>query len=212
MNTTEKSGEAPVLKTVFTLFFAVLVGLLVSMAPKAHATPLYDANIKRTQDENKLAQLGNAYSTICYTKEAKTDKDIQEECALRKADLYAAAKQLEEDKAAIARLEKDANAAAKPAALQIGSTLTLNSPILGCTDLIDVADAKLEEQTGVRMHRLHRPADSPAPDCKYLRPGVQFTIDKVDDQLMGMSPAFLKLCVRETASSEACRWTIGRAN
>jgi hypothetical protein len=89
---------------------------------------------------------------------------------------------------------------------------------LGCTDLIDAVDAKWTKQTGVRMHRTERPVGSSAPDCEYLLPGVEFKIVKVDDTLMGMSPAFRKLCLRPaiqyalrpTAQEEydACRWVV----
>jgi hypothetical protein len=94
--------------------------------------------------------------------------------------------------------------------LEPGNVFYLKSALLGCIDLIDAADAKWTEQTGVRMTRTNRPKDSPSPDCKYLMPGVQFTIVKIDDQLMGMARQFRKLCLRQTTSSEsdACRWGI----
>jgi hypothetical protein len=95
--------------------------------------------------------------------------------------------------------------------IEPGISFSMNyGHLLGCTDLLDAADAKWTEQTGVRMHRTERPASSPAPDCTYLLPGVQFKVVKVDDTLMGMSPAFRKLCLRPITQkeTEACRWAI----
>ena len=102
---------------------------------------------------------------------------------------------------------------------------------LGCTDLLDAEDAQLTKETGLRMHRTNRPASSPAPDCEYLSPHVEFTIVKVLDDMKVNSltwekvengswgnPAFRRLCPRPTVQYalrpttqeefNACRWVI----
>jgi hypothetical protein len=86
----------------------------------------------------------------------------------------------------------------------------LKRATIACTDLIDAADAKWSEESGVRMYRKNRPANSLAPDCKYLLPGVEFEVIKVDTELMGMNPYFRKLCLRSTTANEneICRWSI----
>jgi hypothetical protein len=94
---------------------------------------------------------------------------------------------------------------------------------LGCTDLIDAWDAHFTKETGVRMHRDGRPANSQAPNCEYLSSGVQFKIVKVDgpmkvNPITGMSagtgswgnPAFRRLCLRQATQNktEACLWVV----
>jgi hypothetical protein len=100
--------------------------------------------------------------------------------------------------------------ATEPTPIEPGSTIYLRGMHIACIDLIDAADAKWTEESGVHMHRKNRPANSPAPDCKLLSPGAEFKVIEVDHELMGMNRFFRKLCLRPTTANEneACRWAI----